>query len=1599
MLFKLKQRAEQRKSVSKQQDSLQTRSPASIQKSIETHQWSRKYSNTPFTTISDFSDKDDVVAWPTSDLGSQVKHASNTESAIGAPLSTAGPPSDHARVPSLFCPEWSLAPSVAADETNKPSASSRPSVTHLDPERFRNKRVPQETDALAIELNNAYFTVQAGSTISHAILLYYQGRGAEMLKELTRTTILAERRGDVETMVRAQLWKAIILDDMGKVENMPQLLGDVVDALLQSGCGDDGDFYQLSKLWLQYSDAIIGYLTDEYVRQSGHSLTEAEAAAQRDEYQHQLGKITVLLATKFDHSEWPNPALTYNAGHSKYDSHTTGLSSELHTELQRLQVINRMLEKENCDLKMNNIRYQEERKAIPHLSTAFSQDGRFPSLGHTADSQQHGNDIVESVVAPGPISALMKELGQEPCHQLPASFENTSSGPASQWLAQKHAEWRESSSFDQSPRRPRWGSSSLTRGEYSRKYSKASFSPTSPWRRYQSSRRTPSWGSNRYPRPLQVRNAGPASSPRNSFSRPKVPQRQASGLNNFRGRLPVSSSALKHKAANSWRGDQLGDTFKRATTDMLSTLRTVPGSTVQRHRQPSENPSPYTRRCLPTQPASATESSLEGIHYATDQPSGPTKPLAASLHHSRKQSLTSPTNTLTPELLPLTDTLSPSQLEAELPQLHENQERRRRSMSLSSSSLTSPSLTSYDHERSLALFEYQQRHGASGHPVQSTKQHDESRDKKVDDSSRSSMSESIKPTDIVRTDRESASMSMSSAPNSSVRTSSSKPPSLRSYTSAKSKPKRVIDGIGTAPGTPASKSPPSSAICMPSMATSTSGSDDRSSSDIHSWTGFSAHAPEFTPRRPTKPNALRPQRSSDKFTPPLSQASDYSEQDRFPYNDQSPLSHKADEGFKTSNKDIRISLFLSQLETDQAATLDRARRMSKPVVSSPLRRSSQVGEDDEEEEQGSLTTAPVSSNAARDEEDAAVVQKDISNASATARHDDDKRQSEDNTQIDDANEIDDGKQRPSVQEAIDPAIQAKPRPSSLEKEPTTSESNNYFRGSSWRRTSEQAVQLVQEDEQLGQMAKAQSVSEGLEAAPKLADWQRFVAGEDWRNGTSRFPRQMKQQGTYRISSFAARGAGNRRRLSKASIRPRMDSRELPDVYEQRWEKLSDEMQDEVAPRTKDSKRWTLDDSVGDGFSDEKHTQDETSDLYTGSPDGRQYIDAFNRGAPGATKKVDGPKQARDQDISDKYADKEQEYDGSVSSMSDSEETRSPAGPTAAERNEAQPRGSPQSRTQPKSSRPGQESYRVQSTDDPRVPARSKRYNNTFGHSNYEDIDYSYPSPTSPQQHIQGYGQLRDYIPARPMAHHSRSTRRDRSPMEQEHNGVARDALAGPTPSVDGSDYSGYSFNGFSGAYSHGTRSTQSRADARLSLRPREPVTDTEATMHQHEHIEARQASFPHDRLYHPRTGRTVVPSGTSPAAAAAVHGYKLYPPVGASDEAQVNRTFGVPIGYQHQYQYLPSTTYTYQPQAPMHVQPSTRQHEVSDLHQLNTKVPRESVWEDQRRAFDQEKEEEERAVTQGSMYEQQVGEQSEDEDGERDGHYALSPMANISRNF
>jgi len=1585
-LLGLKQRAEQRKDVAKQQKPLDTRSPSSIQRFIDTNQWSRKYSNTAFTALSDTSETVDVVDCSGSGLGSQIRHGSTTTVNIAKPFSTANLSFDRSRVPSVFWPGSSRALSAAAYETNKPSASAQPSVIGFDPEPSNNKNVALNIDTLAIELDNAYFTVQAGSTISHAILLYYQGRGAEMLKDLTRTTILAQRQGNVETMARAQLWKAVILNDLGETGNMPQLLGDVLDALLQSGCGDDGDFYQISKLWLQHSDAIINYLADEYVQQYGHSLSGLDAASQKNEYQRQLAKITVLLATKFDHSEWPDPAIALNASRPEYNPHTTGLSSHLRAELQRLQGVNQALERENCDLKMDKIRYQEERRTVPHLSTAFSKDGSFPFVGHDGGSRQHATDVLDGTITPGPVSALMKQLGQGPCRQLAGSFEGTSSGPASQWLARNRAEWRRSPSFDQSPRRPRWGSSSTTRRDYGRKHSKASFSPTSPIarrRKNSSSRHRSSWGS-RYPRPLQVRNTGPTSSPRKPSHRSHVPERKASSSGNSHGPLPISNSILGHKAAVSGVENQLGETLMRAMPGILDNLRTAPGSTAQRDRRQSYNPSPYTRCNLPMLPEITTKSSLQSTDSATaDLSKGPWPP-STPLHHTRKQSSTPSTDALTPELLPLTDTLSPSQLEAELPELHEHQERRRRSMSLSNSSPTSPSSTSYEHERRLSQFEYQQRHGAPHQSGEFTKLQDGSQDQRVAVDPGSRLSHSTKPSDAVR--RHSENASMSTASGSPVRSSSSKPTSLKSNASARDKTTGLTLGTGKAPGTPAKKSPPSSAVCMPSMPTSSTDNDDSSSSDVLIWTSFSAHAPEFTPRRPTKPDALRPQHSGEKSRLPPFRTSDHSEQDTNSYNDRPQLSHETDVAGKTSSKDIRLSLLLSQLETEQATTLDRERRMSKPVISSPLRRSSHVDEEEDDEEEGKLAKGPMPPDAACHKvsmcpDDAAFVRDGTSNAPGTVQHDEDKRKGEYVTGVEDANAADDENHRPAISKAISAKIRARSRPSSIEKVPTVSKSQAHFRGP------EQAAQIEQQDKQPEKGAKALRTSEELEAVPKLADWQRFARGEDWRNSRSRFPEQMKQRatsghaasrhnprkvslsgqdetesvddrtyrGTYRNRSVAARNSGNWRRPSNALVRPRMDSRELPDIYEQRWKKLSDEIRDEVvARRANSSKKPTISHRANDGSIDEETTRAGTPDLYNSSRNDNQDSDAPVQEALGDVKELGNVTGAQAQETAGAHTDIEQDYDGSVSSMSDSEETGLPENP--AKRDEAPPRVSPQPQNQLEYLASRQESHQVQDTDEPGLSDNTPRSNSVLEQVNYDEIDNSYPSPTSPrQQHVQGHSQLQGYMRDNSSAVHRRSSQQNKRLTEPDDNSITHDAPARPASSTDGSDYRNYSFSGFSGAYSPAT-CDQERGRA---LRAQ-----------QDEHDRAYQADFQDDRFYNPGSARTA--------------------------------------GHVRQDEYLPSTTYTYEPHAPVRFQPSAWQQEKTasgqlgharhDLHKssedagANAKVPRESVWEDQRRALEQQD------GGDAGTPESPCAQEAKDPDG--DGDELVSPnTANISVNF
>ncbi|KAK5955428.1 hypothetical protein OHC33_003066 [Knufia fluminis] len=1360
-LRKIAQQATLRKGSSNRQEQPRRVSSVSIQNLTNPHRWSRKFSNTPFPPVVESAEMEDATARSPFSNRSWSQRASGIEGSFDTPLPTANLLPGNNRGSSNVVSESFRLPSIAEDGTSKATALPRPSIIRLEGERYINKRIPGEINGLETELSKAFFTVEAGATIGHSILLYYQGRGTEMLENLTKLTLLAQEKGNGAIMFRAQLWKAIILHEAGAVQDMPNLLGDIIHLVLCEGRSYDADFYQLRKLWSQYREQVIDCLANENLQQLGGDNSKVDLAESDRRFRERLADITKILDEGFDHSEWPDPDVAMNASLIRRGHQFMRRLSDLSIETQRLQETNERLKRENELLTMDNIRYSEERKTVPHLSTALSKDGFFPRIGA---NRPHTTDIERDAVSPGPVSALMNHLGHEPRHQLPGSYDTASAGPTRQRLAQHHAQRPSSSPFDQSPGRQRWGSSESTRKAYGRKHSSgSSFSPGGQWRSRRSYSRTPSWGSSHNSsRFLRARTLDRGLSTRSALGRDSNAPKQPVVPKDPKLLVPASSSAPALKEF---------DLVMRASTPGLSEVMSGIGTTsavsLQQRRQSSINLSPHTRP-LPLAQLEGRDSFSDSFDFAVDYPSARPKPLDTSARHSRKQSLPMPSNALDPESLPFTDTPSPTKLEANMPQLHENQERRRRSMSFSSRSPTSASSTSYEHERRRSMLQQTQLRGGfeggregsekmssaeEGPSKSSVNAAPPARQKDSGESARVSTSavregsrnrnsdrdeSTVRETapgsaglsespDVTATDSDSASMDTSSGSSISLRSFDSKPLATSDNGPSKSKRKSVTIGTGAAPLTPG-KSPPSSAVSMPS--TKRSNNNGNPSSDLHNWAGLSALAPEFKPRKPTRPEALRPRRISEDISPDLHQDLAATTQNQSPYSNP-PAAHG---GSTASSKDVRISLLLSQLETDQAATLDRIRRSSKPTISSPLRRSSRVSDDDDNEALIHPARVPSSTDwvAARD----------------SVTHNDPGR--------------------------------APSSPSDRDLTLSLHGEHKLDGSSGTHEDKDDAAQIDQAEDQFGRARTAQGPTDSLGEIPNLKDRQRFFGSEDWRNIRDKFPSESSSQGTNpnTVSKEKRRTSSNVRRKpassisrakrrnksmglvekselhpsSQASTQNDLVGRELPSVYRERWKHLSVEQREEAARGSKSREESILNESSQkEGHIGESRTEYETPDLYGGSNDGKQDTEASDaaRTEKGMQSQISG------------------------------------------------------------------EAPRVETSKAAPQPHHTKRH-----HSIYDEIENSYPSPTSPQSlHDQVFSQEGVHGSAQVKDDHS--LRGDASISQQEHN----DSPSGTSSSNRDSEYSrGYSFSGFSDVYSPGIR------DQQRSLALRQPEIDARATL-------------------------------------------------------------------------------------------------------------------------------------------------------------------------
>lgn len=150
-----------------------------------------------------------------------------------------------------------------------------------------------------------------GESIAKAVRFYYQGNGPEVLADLTNTTINAEGLKLRSLAARSQLWKAIILHEMGEIAHIPELLADVM-WLVYTDDGQEADYYQFRKMLSKYAEETWQQLKLIEIgeRSVGNDFdSEIDFFCEQAQSQYKDWAIGLhnFLDARFNGNEWPDP--------------------------------------------------------------------------------------------------------------------------------------------------------------------------------------------------------------------------------------------------------------------------------------------------------------------------------------------------------------------------------------------------------------------------------------------------------------------------------------------------------------------------------------------------------------------------------------------------------------------------------------------------------------------------------------------------------------------------------------------------------------------------------------------------------------------------------------------------------------------------------------------------------------------------------------------------------------------------------------------------------------------------------------------------------------------------------------------------------------------------------------------------------------------------------------------------------------------------------------------------------------------------------------------------------------------------------------------
>ncbi|KAJ9657271.1 hypothetical protein H2198_004394 [Neophaeococcomyces mojaviensis] len=204
-----------------------------------------------------------------------------------------------------------------------------------------NQQIWQHINTLQQNFDRVKIANQMQEVLNYAVSMFYHGLGAEVLDELDEVQDKAQKMELRVINGQAQLWRAIILDEMGEKTLVPELLADSLLLMpavagytlpITDAAPEDADFYQMWRLILMRGYGLElwrYYQTEDAKERPDEQPRDLYSAKSLDEAQDWIAKVCNMLGNCFERKNWPGPGQGRNLLRSStLDSSSTITTSD-----------------------------------------------------------------------------------------------------------------------------------------------------------------------------------------------------------------------------------------------------------------------------------------------------------------------------------------------------------------------------------------------------------------------------------------------------------------------------------------------------------------------------------------------------------------------------------------------------------------------------------------------------------------------------------------------------------------------------------------------------------------------------------------------------------------------------------------------------------------------------------------------------------------------------------------------------------------------------------------------------------------------------------------------------------------------------------------------------------------------------------------------------------------------------------------------------------------------------------------------------------------------------------------------------------------------